>query len=265
MMRSVYLKTLYDKRIFMLGWTLGFAVLAALMVSFFPAMRQDGTIDALVANMPDAFQGLIGDLALLTSFDTCLAAQLFDIRMPLIAGIMAIVLGLGLSVTDEEKGELRTILSLPVGRTKLLFEKWFAMVTIMAVTLVGLVVGIYLTMPFIEGAEITNEALLRLVGMTGLVMVTFGTIPFAIGMASGRRGMATSLSVLAVIGSFLLTTFGAMVEWLADFERLSLLHYFPATDIVRSGAEASDIAVLGGLTSGLLLVAYLRFRSRDVA
>jgi len=95
--------------------------------------------------------------------------------------------------------------------------------------------------------------------------VTFGTIPFAIGMASGRRGMATSLSVLAVIGSFLLTTFGAMVEWLADFERLSLLHYFPATDIVRSGAEASDIAVLGGLTSGLLLVAYLRFRSRDVA
>lgn len=33
-MNSVLLKTLYDRRWFMLGWTLGFVGFAALMVSF---------------------------------------------------------------------------------------------------------------------------------------------------------------------------------------------------------------------------------------
>lgn len=265
MMRSVYLKTLSDKRFFLLGWTIGFAALAALMVSFYPAMHQDGTIDALVANMPEAFKGLVGDLANLSSFHTYLAAQLFDIRMPLIAGVMAIILGLSLSVADEEKGELRTVLSLTVGRTKLLLEKWFAMLTIMAGTMVGLLAGIYLTMPLIEGASLEPEVTWRLVGMTGLMMVTFGTIPFAIGLATGKRGLATGVSILVIIGSFLVSTFSAAVDWLQDFEKLSLLHYFPAVDIAKEGIELRDVVVLASLTLALLLVTYISFRRRDVA
>ncbi len=265
MMRSVYLKTLYDKRFFMLGWTIGLAALAALMVSFYPAMHQDGTIDALVANMPEAFKGLVGDLSNLTRFDTYLASQLFDIRIPLIAGIMAIVLGLGLSVADEERGELRTILSLPVGRTKLLIEKWLAMLTVMAVTLGGLTAGIYLVMPFIDGASLAPEVMWRLLAMTGLMMVTFGTIPFAVGLASGKRGLATAVSIIAVIGSFIVSTFAAAVDWLEEYEKLSLLHYFPAVDIAKTGIEFSDVAVLAGLTLILLAVAYASFRRRDIA
>jgi ABC-2 type transport system permease protein len=265
MMRSVYLKTLSDKRFFLLGWTIGLAALAALMVSFYPAMHQDGTIDALVASMPEAFKGLVGDLTNLSSFHTYLASQLFDIRMPLIAGVMAIILGLSLSVADEEKGELRTILSLPVGRTKILVEKWLAMVTIMAGTLVGVLVGIYLTMPLIDGASLEPEVTWRLLAMTGLMMVTFGTIPFAIGLATGKRGVATGISILVVIGSFLVSTFSTAVDWLRDYEILSLLHYFPAVDIAKEGIEARDVITLASLTLALLLVAYISFRRRDIA
>ncbi len=265
MMRSVYLKTLYDKRVFILGWTLGFAALTALMTSFYPAMRQDGTIDALVQNMPPAFQGLIGNLANLRQFDTYLAAQLFDIRMPLIAGVMAIILGLGLSVVEEEKGELRTILSLPISRIKVFAQKWLGMVSIMAITTLGVVVGLYATMPFVEGASIDIEVLVRLVAMTLLVMVTFGTIPFAAGLALGKRSIATALSILVVIGSFLLSTFAQAVDWLQDYEKFSLLHYFPAVDIAKDTIATSDVAVLAGFSALLLVVAYLLFRRRDVA
>lgn len=87
-------------------------------------MHQEGALDALVENMPKAFEGLVGNLASLKSFDTYLASQLFDIRLPLVAGIMAIILAQGLSTHEEERGELRTILALPISRTKLLFEKW---------------------------------------------------------------------------------------------------------------------------------------------
>ena len=263
-MRSVYLKTLYDKRFFILGWTLGFAALAALMTMFFPAMRQDGTIDALVASLPPAFEGLVGNLSNLKAFDTYLAAQLFDIRLPLIAGVMAIILGLGLSVAEEERGELRTILSLPISRTKLYIQTWFAMVTILVIASMGLLAGIYGVVPFLSDASIEPAQTLRLLLMTLLVMATFATIPYAVGRAFGKRSVANALAIFVIIGSFLLSTFGQAVDWLADYEKFSLLHYFPAVDIVKGSINLGDVAVYGVLTSVLLLGALALFRRRDI-
>lgn len=265
MMRSVYLKTLYDKRFFLFGWTIGFAAIAALLASFYPAMHQDGSLDSLLESMPAAFQGLIGSLADLSRFDTYIASQLFDIRMPLIAGIMAIILGIGLSVNDEEKGELRTILSMPIGRTKLFIQKWLAMLTIMIVVVLGMVAGVYAVLPFIDIASIEPEVMVRLSAMTLLIMATFGTIPFAVGFATGRRAAATGLSILTIIGSFILSTFGQAVDWLGDYEKLSLLHYFPAVEIAKNGIELRDVLVFAIVTLVLLVVSVVVFRRRDVA
>jgi ABC-2 type transport system permease protein len=264
MMNSILLKTLYDRRWFMLGWTLGFVGFAALMVSFFPAMHQDGALDALVENMPKAFEGLIGNLAYLKEFDTYLASQLFDIRMPLIAGIMAIILAQGLSTHEEERGELRTLLSLPISRTKLLFEKWLAFVIITGVTIVGLGIGIYVTIPVTTGAELEFLTFAKLAFMTWLLMIAFGTIAFAVGMSTGSRGLATLVSILVIIGSFILSTFGQAVEWLEPYEKLSLIHYFPAVDIVEYGIAKTNVAILVGVTSIALLAAIAVFRRRDV-
>ena len=266
MMSSVFTKTLHERRFFLLGWAIGFAAIAALLASFYPAMRMDGAFDSLLANMPPAFKGLIGNLSDLSQFDTYIASQLFDIRMPLIAGIMAIILGLGLSVSDEEKGELRTVLSLPVSRTRLYVEKWLAMILIMAVVVVGMVLGTYAVLPFIDlPTDITPEQMFQLSAMTLLIMVTYGTIPFAIGFASGKRSVASAIGILTIIGSFILTTFGQAVDWLADYEKLSLLHYFPAVDIVTNGIELRDVAVFAVVTLTLLVAGLVAFRRRDVA
>lgn len=264
MISSVYLKTLYERRAFLAGWTIGFMALTMLMVSFYPAMHQDGTIDALVKNMPKAFEGLIGNLADLNSFPSYLASQLFDIRLPLIAGIMAIILGFGISTAEEESGELRTILALPISRTNLLLQKWLALVTIMLISTVGFFAGVYVVAPFIDGAVIDITTMLKLVAMTWLLMVAYGTVTFAAGMIFGKKGVANGIGVLVIIGSFILTTFGQAVEWLEPYEKISLLYYFPAVGIVKGTFEVSNVVVLGGLTAVLLLLAIIIFRRRDI-
>lgn len=264
MMHSVFLKTLYDRRWFVVGWTLGMMALAILMTSFFPAMRQDGGLDALVANMPAALQGMIGSLANLKSFDLYIASQLFDIRVPIIAGIMAIILGLGLSVREEETGELRTLLALSISRTKMLLETWLAMLVIMLVITGGLVAGVYLTMPFIDDAVIDWQDMALLAGMTWLVMTAYGSLTYAAGRMTGNRGVAMLAGVLVCIGSFLLSTFSEAVDWLKPYEPWSLLHYFPAVDIVKDGILWPDVAILGGVTLISLIVAVLIFRRRDL-
>lgn len=265
MMRSVFSRTLYDKRFFIIGWSIGFMALAALMTSFFPAMSQAGTLDALVENMPPAFEGLVGDLSLLNDFSTYLASQLFDINVPLIAGIMAIVLGLSLSVGEEEKGELRTMLALPISRTKVFTERWLAMIVIVGIVAISLVAGIYAVVPLIEAPSLSLTVIIQLTFMTWLVMVTFGTIPFALGYMTGRRSIASLLGIVVIIGSFLLSTFGPAVDWLRDYEKLSLLHYFPAVDIAKGTLNFADIILYVAITAVLFIAGILVFRLRDVS
>jgi ABC-2 type transport system permease protein len=263
-MKNIFLKTLYEKRWFAIGWSGGFVMFAALMVLFYPAMHMDGAIDALLVNMPSAFQGLVGNLSDLKEFSTYLASQLFDIRLPLIAGIMAIILGQSLSTAEEERGELRTLLSLPISRTRLLFEKWLALVVITGIAVAGLYAGIVVTIPFVEGATIDTYDLLSLLATTWLLMVTYGTIAFGVGSITGQKAAANTISILAIIGSFILSTFGQAVDWLEGYERLSLIHYFPATEIVKHGISWPNVAVLGGVTAVLLVVATVVFRTRDI-
>ncbi len=264
MMRSVFTKTLYEKRLFVVGWSLGMMALAMLMASFYPAMHQDGSLDALVKNMPAAFQGLVGSLANLKQFDTYIASQLFDIRVPLIAGIMAIILGLGLSTKEEEDGELRTLVALPISRSKIFFEKWFAMIAIMALIALGLLSGIYVVLPFLSDATIELKDALMLVAITWLIMVTYGTITFGVGMLTGRRAWASFIGTFVIIGSFLLSTFSQAVDWLKDYESWSLLHYFPALEIIESGINWQDIAVLSAVTVTTLIMSWAIFNHRDI-
>jgi ABC-2 type transport system permease protein len=264
MMHSVFTKTLYDKRWFIAGWTLGMTALAALMTTFYPAMHQDGSIDALVANMPKAFEGLVGNLADLRNFPSYIASQLFDIRMPLIGGIMAIILGLGLSSSEEESGELRTMTALPISRAKLLLQKWLALAVITAIVSLGTAIGIYAVLPFLEDAAIDGIDMVRLVGACYLLMLTLGTVPFAAGMISGKRAVATGIGIFVVMGSFILSTFGTAVDWLEKFEKLSLIYYFPAVDIVKNGIDWANVAVLAGICLILLAASLLVFRRRDI-
>lgn len=263
MMNSVFTKTLYDKRWFMFGWLLGFAALAALLVIFYPSMHQEGSLDALVNSMPPAMQGFVGDLANLQQFSTYLASQLFDIRMQIIAGVMVVILALGLTVGEEEKGQLRTTLSLPLSRTSVLMQKWLAMLTIIAITLLGTIAGIY-GAQFAIGESIEVDTLVQLVAMTWLIMVTFATLTFAAGIAAGDRAVGTLVGIFTLAGSFILSTFAVGVDWLKDYEMWSLFYYFPAVDIAKNGVDPSDVAVLGTISIVALLLSWLAFRRRDV-
>lgn len=263
MTTSVFIKTIYDKRWFIVGWMVGFAALAALMVVFYPAMHQDGSLDQLVKTMPPAFQGLVGDLSNLQQFSTYLASQLFDIRITIIGSVMVIILSLSLTVTEEESGQSRTLLSLPISRTKLFIQKWFAMVAVITSTVVACAASIYV-MQITINESIDHGVLWRLIAMTWLLLVTLGTIVFSLAIGTGSRAIATGLGILIVAGSFILTTFSAGVDWLREYEMASLFYYFPAVDIAKTGATWEDVVILSGITLFALILSWLNFRRRDI-
>lgn len=261
-MNNVFTKTLFDKRGFIIGWTLGFMFISYLMMIFYPAF-QNNALDELAKNMPPALKGLLGDLALLKDINTYMGSELFEIRIPMLTSIMAIVLGLSLSVAEEEKGQLRTLATLPISRTSIFIQKYAAIVVILCCISVGIIIGVYLGSLQIDlYPELEN--VLKLAAMTWLLMITITSIVFCFGIGLGRRAIAMGFGTVIAVGSFLLTMFSKSVDWLQEYEKVSLLHYFPAVDIVQNGIKLDDVIVFVGTISIFLIISLLFFRQRDI-
>jgi ABC-2 type transport system permease protein len=262
-MYNLFTKTLYDKRAFIIGWSLGMIFLGFLMMSFYPAFHEDTGLDQLVKNLPSAFQGLIGNLNDLKELPGYIGSQLFDVRIPIFVSMIAIILSVGLTVSEEEKGQLRMLLAMPLSRPHILFSKWLAIAVISLITTLAVIVGMLLGLLAIH-ESLAVDVIVRLGLMTWLLTVCLATVVFSIGIASGRRSLTMALGVLVAVGSFILTTFAKSVDWLEPYEVVSILHYFPAVTIAKSEIALTDVAVYGGIIFVSLLFSTLLFRRRDV-
>lgn len=262
-MYNLFTKTLYDKRAFIIGWSLGMAFLGFLMMSFYPAFHQDSGLDQLVKNLPAAFQGLVGNLNDLKELPGYIGSQLFDVRIPIFVSMIAIILSLGLTVGEEEKGQVRMLLAMPLSRPHVLFSKWSAIVVISSITTLAVIIGMLIGLLTIN-ESLGVDVIVRLGLMTWLLTVCLATVVFSVGIATGRRGLTMAFGVLIAVGSFVLTTFAKSVDWLEPYDVISLLHYFPAVEIAKSEIAASDVLVYVSIILLSLIISTLLFRRRDV-
>ncbi|MES2631251.1 MAG: ABC transporter permease subunit [Patescibacteria group bacterium] len=255
-------KTLFEKRFFILGWSLGLAFLGFAMTSFFPSFS-GGEIDELLKTLPPALEGLVGNLQDWKNLPGYIGSQVFDIRLPIFASILSILLAIGITVAEEDKGQLRTLIALPISRRKIVAAKWLSIVVICFIASLAVVVGVEVGV-FVIGEELDQMVLVRLGLFTWLLITALATLIFAIGSATGKRALTTGIGIVVAIGSFLLTTFAQSVDWLKDYEWLSFLHYFPAPDIAKGTIEWGNVAFYVALIIVSLVVAFIFFPRRDI-
>lgn len=260
MMGNIFLRILYDKRWFTLGWSLSLGFMAVLVIAMYPSL-QDG-MESIAASMPRELQGLIGDIASFAHLDTYLSSQLYDIRAPLFFMIMAVVLAQNLSAGAEERGELRTLLSTATSRTSL-FLQTCAAVGVIFIAAVAIMSGfLWVTAPFI------NESLdalfvLKLGGLSLLFAMVLFAITYGAGMLSGSRTLVNAIGIGIIISSIVLEA-GRAVDWLEPAQYVSLLHYYDAGKLLTSGLDINHVLVQLALLIGALLLGWLRFRQRDI-
>lgn len=255
-------KTLRERRLFILGWSLGLAFLGFAMTSFFTSFG-GGQLDGLLNSLPPALQGLVGNLQDWKQLPGYIGSQVFDIRLPIFASILSILLAVGLTVSEEDKGQLRTLIALPVSRQKIIIAKWLAIVVICFIASIGIVAGVEVGI-LVIGETLDQMVLVRLGLFTWLLVTALATLIFAVGSASGKRSLTTGIGIIVAIGSFLLTTFSQSVNWLKDYEWISFLHYFPATDIAKGTVEWGNVVFYVTMIAVSLLIAFIFFPRRDV-
>lgn len=261
MFNNLLQKTIYDKRWFIFGWSIGVVVMASITIGFFPTIKDQ--IGELFSNIPKALQGVTGNTEDYKNIIGYVGTGVFDLRMPMLTITMAIILALNISAAEESSGKLYQLLAQPISRSKIMAQKWAAMMIVFALVHSALFIGIVAVVELI-GESMPLQKIASGTLMCFLLTAAIGSLTIALGFGQGRKGLTTMIVTTYVFGSYLLTSFAAQVEWLRHIEPVSIFHYYQASTALKQGIDWGNITSLIAIIVVALLVGTAVFNRRDV-
>jgi len=261
--RGVITKTLYDRRWFLLGWLLGFAFLSWFVGVFYSTFGSSDVINQQFQALPPALKSIAGLAGDLNSVPGYFGSQIFGKTMPMVAAVLGIMLGLAIAA-EEEDGTLQTLLAAPLSRTRLYLSKWFAFVVIFGLLMVGLCVGLGISL-WQQSLSLDVLKVLQATANVWLFMVFFLTLTYAIGAAVGKRGVAIAVSSILAISGYFLNAMAAGVEALKPYDKLSVYYYYGSENVLAKGLEFTNFAILATVSVCLLVIGGLIFARRNIS
>ncbi|MBT8213442.1 MAG: ABC transporter permease [Acidimicrobiia bacterium] len=265
MLRSVFAKTIFDRRKGLIGWTAGMLALVAMVIAFYPSISgQREQFEALFESYPDSLLSMMGveSVADILSPVGYLNSQLFANMVPLIVLIFAIGAGTAATAGEEKDGTLDLLLAQPISRRRILIDKLGSITVmltlLMAVSFVALLVG---------GPLVSLD-----VGISGLIAIHLGTLLLAllftalamfIGGLTGKRGTALGVTAgIAVIAFFVYGLF-PVVDVLAPHQDISPFYWLLGDNPLRNGIPWTWFGLLAGFGALFFAGAIWGFGTRD--
>jgi len=259
---SIYLKTLRDSRIAILGWGLGIGLLLYVVLSAVPSLMATPEARAAIVSVAGAYSWLAEPIKVDTPGGYATFKYGFTI---LIIVLWPLLVGSRMLRGEEERGSLDVLLSLPRGRGRVALEKLAAMWT--ALLGMGLLIGL---LAFAGGQGVSAgfglvDALLYGLNIT-LICALFGSIALWISQFTQERGAAAGWTAGLLLVSIVLDMVHRVIpntEWLS---RISPVYYYNLSRPLIPGYSADLSAMLLMLALSILLsgVAIWLFVRRDV-
>jgi ABC-2 type transport system permease protein len=260
--KSIYLKTLRDFRIAMLGWGVGMGLFMYLLLATFPPLVATPQARASLVSLSVTFSWLAEPVAV----DTAGGFATFKIGfLILLIAIWPLMACSRMLRGEEEYGLLDALLSLPRGRVRLALEKLAAVWTTLLV--MGLLIGLLV---FVGSLSVNANISLFDTLLFGLNLVlicgVFGTIALLISQFTQERGTAAGWTAGLLLVFIVLDMVHRIIpntEWLGYF---SPVYYYNLSKPIVPGYGTNPGAMLVLLALCILLsaAAIWLFARRDV-
>ena len=213
MLRNVALKSLRDIRRGFLWWSLGLIGFVSLIVSVYPTVHSNPSLNKLAQDYPEALQAFIafGGAVDYSSAAGYLGIELFSLMVPLLLLVAAIGTGAGAIAGEEERGTLELLLANPVSRTRVVLEKAVAL----GLELAGLGLVLWLALwvgAVATGMDISVGHLAAATLSAVLLALAYGAIAILLGAATGRRALAIGVTAAAGVAAYLVNGLAPLVH-----------------------------------------------------
>lgn len=261
--KSVFAKTLYDRRWFIFGWFIGLAFLAWFVGVFYGSFGQSEALNEQLKNLPPELQSLVGTTDSYSTVPGYFGTQIFSQTMTMLSAVLGIMLGTSLAV-EEENGTLQTLLAAPLSRTKVLLSKWSAAVVTLGVVVLGLLPGLVISL-WQQGLSLdawkVGQALLNV----WVFCIFFLSLTFAIAAIWGRKAYAIAVSSIVAVSGYLLFIMSAGVKSLKPYEKLSVYFYYGTDNVLEKGVVWWRFSSLIIASILLVVVSAVVFARRNIA
>jgi ABC-2 type transport system permease protein len=262
MFSSIYLKTLYNLRFQLLGWSLGVGFVAFITMVFYNSFNQSG-IESIINSVPESLKPLVGSVDDFKTVSGYIGQQIFGPNGYILAVAASLLLAFSVSANEEDDGRLQTLLTLPVTRSAVFCQKWLAVMTAVAVICIAVVVSTYLGLLVVgHGTDFSRmmQSTLAFFLMNG----AFATIAFSIAMFTGKKGLSIAIAAGYTAVSFIISSLAMSVDQLKEVDKLSVLHYYNNPLVMQHGLKLEHVLILAGIIVIVATIGWLRFKRRNV-
>lgn len=233
-------------------------LLEAPLYNFIP----DDFIDVF-ASFPDALVAMIGGVDMSTP-EGFLTGEIFSLVGPISIIVLATAMGSRALAGEEEKHTMGLLLSNPITRSHLIFEKVQAMVVyalmFAAVTFLGTWIGVR-----IAGLDqVGVEGIASISALLGLFGLVFGGVALLFSAATGRRGVATMATTGVAIAAWFMFSFFPLSDRTEAFASWSPFHWYLGNDPLLNGMDWTGAALLVGAFAILVILSLPLFQRRDL-
>jgi len=260
---SIYKKTLFNHKKSMIFWGLGLILIGLFYASIYPSVGANEQLSDAFDQVSGAMEAFIVSGEFFSSPNGYIHAEFFALTMPLIMCILAITLGSGLLAKEEESTTMELLLSRPVSRRKILVEKFAGMSSVMLWLTICVWLGLFFGSLLVSKFTITLSLMALAILNLGLLGLAFGSLALMFTSIYRSRGLASALTGVYFIFSYIVGTFGEQVSWLKKIEPLSLFHYFNTVDTLQHNVHIKDYFVLAFIIIISSVISVFAFANRD--
>lgn len=229
----------------------GLAAFGGLMVLIAPGVLADVDMQALVEQFPPGFIEALG-LQHIGTLEGFIALELYQFVWVLGLGAYFAYSAADTIAGDVEDGRLDTLLAAPISRTRLLVEKYLALLTPILVVNVVVFLGVD------AGGLVVNDPFV-LVDLTAVhalsvpYLLTCSAFGMLTSVAAPSRLIAEGVAAGTVVGTFLVESLvsGTSVSWLGAVAPMR--YYDPLTILTASEYDLRGAGIL--LVAAFVLLA----------
>ena len=257
-----------DRRRSLLWWSIAVSLLVAIMAATFPSIRDTGdALDSYVASLPESVRQAFGlGAASIASPEGYLTSQLYSNIYPIVILVLALGLAAWAIAGSESDGSLELLLANPVSRVAVAAARFVGASLIVAtVTAASTLVLVLLAPVFGLNDGVPRWGLLSAGLQTFALVMACASVTFAVGAATGSKGLAIGAgSSVAVVG-FLLNALGAITDVLGTRRWASPWYWMLRDNPLVTAPNLLNTVLPMGLSVAFVAAGIVAFNRRDLA
>jgi len=231
MFRTIFTKTLYEKRWAIISWSLALCLANLLVIQLFPPLKE--AFANMLVDLPDSLKVWFGDAAIWQTITGYVGQEIYG-QMASILVVFGVIFASTLLASEEKNGTLLTQFARPIRRWSYYLQKFLAIVAATFIVTVFYTVGAWLG-TVILGDIVPFTSLIVPSLSVFLLSLAFATLVFSVGAAVGNGAVAAIVVGFYAIVFYFISSMSAMAKIVETISKFSPFYWYTSfTDVTNS-------------------------------